>query len=79
MKICDLNSGLGQLSQAYGKLKEKLVATREVWTDDAFRQFDQQRLNEIPARLQRLTAAVNQLVEVLQRAERECGEPRDES
>lgn len=79
MKVCDLNSGLGQLSQAYAKLKERLVDTREVWTDDAFRQFDQQRLNEIPARLQRLTAAVNAFIEVIQEAERECGELRDES
>lgn len=79
MKIADLSSGLGQLSQAYGKLKERLVETREVWTDDAFRQFDQQRLNEIPTQLQRLTAAVNAFIEVIQDAERECGEPRDES
>jgi len=79
MRVCDLSSGLGQLSQAYAKLKDRLIETREVWTDDAFRQFDQQRLNEIPARLQRLTAAVNQLIEVASRAERECGEPRDES
>jgi uncharacterized protein YukE len=79
MKICDLHSGLGQLSQAYGKLKQRIAETREVWNDDAFRQFEQQRLSEIPARLQRLTAAVNAFVEVIQEAERECGEPRDES
>jgi hypothetical protein len=79
MRVCDLSSGLGQLSQAYGKLKERLVETREVWSDAAFEQFDRERLNEIPNRLQRLTAAVNQLIEVVDRAERECGEPRDES
>jgi hypothetical protein len=79
VRICDLNSGLGQLSQAYGKLRERLVETREVWTDDAFRKFDQQRLNEIPARLQVLAAAVNRLAEILGEAERECGEPRDDS
>lgn len=79
MRICDLNSGLGQLSQAYGKLKQRVVETREVWSDDAFRKFDQQRLNEIPARLQVLAAAVNRLAEILSDAERECGEPRDDS
>lgn len=79
MKICDLNSGLGQLSQAYAKVKERLVESREVWTDEAFHQFDRERLNEIPNRLQRLTAAVNAFIEVIQEAERECGEPRDES
>jgi len=79
MRICDLNSGLGQLSQAYGKLKERLVETREVWRDDAFRKFDQQRMNEIPSKLQVLAAAVNRLAEVLGEAERECGEPRDDS
>ncbi|WP_254510308.1 hypothetical protein [Anatilimnocola floriformis] len=79
MRVCDLNSGMGQLSQAYGKLRERLVETREVWKDAAFEQFDRDRLNEIPARLQRLTAAVNALIEVVDRAERECGEPRDES
>lgn len=79
MRMCDLNSGLGQLSQAYGKLKERLIETRDVWTDDAFRKFDQQRLNDIPGRLQVLAAAVNRLTEVLTEAERECGEPRDDS
>jgi len=79
MRVCDLNSGLGQLSQAYGKLRERLVETREVWKDAAFEQFDRERLNEIPARLQRLTAAVNLLIEMVDRAERECGEPREEA
>ena len=79
MRVCDLNSGLGQLSQAYSKLRDRLVETREVWKDAAFEQFDRERLNEIPARLQRLTSAVNALIEVVDRAERECGEPRDES
>jgi hypothetical protein len=79
MKICDLNSGMGQLSQAYAKLKDRVEETREVWSDDAFRQFDRQRLNEIPARLQMMAAAVNRLTEVLIAAERECGEPRDDN
>lgn len=78
MRVCDLNSGLGQLGQAYAKLKLRLAETREVWTDQAFAQFEKERLNEIPTRLQRLTAAVNQLIEVVDRAERECGEPRDD-
>jgi hypothetical protein len=78
MRVCDLNSGLGQLGQAYAKLKLRLTETREVWTDAAFEQFDKQRLNEIPNKLQRLTAAVNQLIEIVDRAERECGEPRDD-
>jgi hypothetical protein len=78
MRVCDLNSGLGQLGQAYAKLKLRLAETREVWTDAAFEQFDKQRLNEIPNKLQRLTAAVNQLIEIVDRAERECGEPRDD-
>ncbi|WP_425617937.1 hypothetical protein NA78x_001627 [Anatilimnocola sp. NA78] len=77
MRICDLSSGIGQVSQAYAKLKERSNETREVWNDDAFRQFDQQRLNEIPARLQQLAAAVNRLTEILIEAERECGEPSE--
>lgn len=79
MKICDLNSGMGQLSQAYAKLKDRVTETRDVWADEAFRQFDRQRLNEIPARLQMMTAAVNRLHDILVAAERECGEPRDTS
>jgi len=77
MRICDLSSGMGQVSQAYAKLKERATETGEVWTDDAFRQSDQQRLNEIPARLQQLGAAVNRLTELLIEAERECGEPNE--
>ncbi|QDU30952.1 hypothetical protein ETAA8_61050 [Anatilimnocola aggregata] len=79
MRICDLNSGMGQISQGYAKLKERMVETSEVWTDDAYRQFDQQRLNEIPSRLQQLAAAVNRLTEILIEAERECGEPSERS
>jgi hypothetical protein len=72
MKVCDLNSGLGQLSHAFSRLKDRLAETKSDWNDGARRQFEQNHLSEIPARMQLLIAAVQRLSEVLEKAERDC-------
>lgn len=72
MKTCDLNSGLGQLNHAFSQLKDRLAETRSVWDDQTRKQFEAEYLNEVPARLQQLVAAVQRLGEVLEKAERDC-------
>jgi len=72
VRICDLNSGLGQLSHAFSQLKDRLAETKSSWDDGTRRQFEQNHLNEIPARMQLLVAAVQRLSEVLEKAERDC-------
>jgi hypothetical protein len=72
LRICDLNSGLGQLSQAFSQLKDRLASTRSQWDDATRKQFEQTHLNEVPARMQLLVAAVQRLSDVLEKAEKDC-------
>ncbi len=72
MKICDLNTGMGRLNQAFAHLKEKWAEAKTHWHDEASRQFEEQHLRPIPTQLQLTVAAVNRLAEVLEKAEREC-------
>lgn len=72
MRICDLNSGLGQLSHAFSQLKDRLADTKSQWDDASRRQFEENHINEIPARMQLLLAGVQRLAEVLEKAEKDC-------
>ena len=76
MKICDLNTGLGQLAHAHAKLSERLADVKDQWNDEALRQFEKEHLAEMPPRLQQLVSAVQHLTELLEHAERDCEEPR---
>ena len=71
MKICDLHTGLGQLSHAFGELRDRWNETKDVWRDDVRRQFEQNHLQPIPPRLQLLVAAVQRLTDTLEKAEQE--------
>lgn len=78
MRICDLSTGVGQLSHALASLKESWLETKATWNDDVRRQFEEKHLNEIPAQIQQVVLAVQRLSETVQRAERECGDhPED--
>jgi len=72
--LCDLQTGLGQLAQAQTHLRERWAEAKQHWHDQASRQFEEEHLREIPARLQLLVAAVQRLSAVLAEAEQECGE-----
>jgi len=74
VKICDLQTGLGQLAQAHAQLRERWHETQEQWRDQGRQQFEETHLSEIPARLQLLLAAAQRLSGVLEQAERECGD-----
>jgi hypothetical protein len=76
MTICDLNTGLSQLTHAFSELRERWTETRQHWHDATSRQFEEQHLGEIPARLELMVAAVQRLAAVLEKAEQEC---QDES
>lgn len=71
MRVCDLNTGLGQLTEAFSHLKERLAETKTHWNDETSRQFQQAHLEPILPRLQLTVAAVQHLSEVLARAEKE--------
>lgn len=71
MKVCDLNTGLGQLSQAMSHLKDRWAEAKTHWQDEASRQFEKQYLAELPMRMQHLVQAAQRLATVLEAAERE--------
>lgn len=72
MRICDLHTGLGQLSQALADLNDEWVASAAHWKDDVRRQFEETHLQPLPTHLQRLSAAVQRLAEAIEKAERDC-------
>lgn len=79
MRFCDLNTGLGALSQAVSQLKQRLAETRAHWNDDTSRQFQQTYLDPILPRMQLTVAAIQRLTEVLSKAEKELDDRAGES
>ena len=77
MRICDLNSGVAQLTQALADLKDRWTESKEHWNDDVRRQFEQTHLAEIPTRLTQLLSAAQRLAEVLDKAGKDCGDQEE--
>jgi hypothetical protein len=74
MKTCDLASGVGRMKQATKILREQWLLTREVWTDETARKFEEQYLQPLLPQMQLTLAAVNRFAEVMEKAEKECGD-----
>jgi hypothetical protein len=74
MRICDLNSGVGQLTQAFSDLKDRWSEAKSHWNDDVRKQFEATHLAEIPTRLTQLLGAAQRLAEVLDKAAKDCGD-----
>jgi len=79
MRVCDLNTGMGRVAQAFSKLKEDWAMVGEHWHDDSSRQFEKTHLQPIPPKLQQLISSVQRLASVLEAAERECGDNPEDS
>jgi uncharacterized protein YukE len=77
MRVCDLNSGVGQLTQAYSDLKDRWIEAKATWNDETSQAFQSEHLAELPDRLQQLLAAAQRLSSVVEKAEQECGEARE--
>ena len=77
MKICDLQSGLGQLTQAVSQLNARWGELKPQWQDDTGREFEAQYLLEIPGHLKMLMNAASRLAESLDKVARECDEPTE--
>ena len=78
MRVCDLNTGLGQLAQAMSHLKDRWAEAKTHWQDEASRQFEKQYLAELPMRMQHVLQAAHRLAAVLEAAERELDDRSDE-
>lgn len=72
MRICDLNSGMGQLGQALADLKHRWAETKTQWNDAASKQFEKAHLLELPQHLQQVVGAAQRLTEIIEKAQREC-------
>jgi hypothetical protein len=74
MRICDLGTGVGQLSHALSDLKERWLEAKASWNDDVRRQFEEKYLSEIPTQLQQVILAAQRLSDTVQRAEKDLGD-----
>jgi len=71
MHVADLQSGLGQLTQAFANLSDEWKLAAEHWNDDARRKFEEACLAPLPARLKLLVAAASSLQAAIAAAEKE--------
>ena len=74
MRVCDLNTGLGQLSHAATELRERWLAVNALWNDETAKAFEETHLRPIPVHLQQLFTAAQVLAEVVEQAEQELGD-----
>jgi hypothetical protein len=77
MPVADLQSGLGQLTQAFARLSDEWQLACEHWNDDTRRKFQEACLDPLPPRLKLLVAAANELQAAILAAERELGDVPD--
>ncbi len=72
MSICDLRSGTGRLHKATRELAEKWAETREHWNDKTRHDFEERHLQPISPAVRLLMAHANELIGLLNKAEKEC-------
>jgi hypothetical protein len=75
MRICDLITPATRLQKATKRLQDAWRQTNESWNDPVSEEFQAKFLDPIIPQMQLALAAIHQLTEVLDRAERDC---RDE-
>ena len=76
MRHCDLVSGLGRLKHAAAELREQWLAAKAHWTDQVSRDFEKNHLQQLPGQITLAVAAVQQLAELLEQAERDLEDPQ---
>lgn len=72
MRIADLTSGAAQLRDGLEKLEEHWSDVRERWDDASSRNVEENHLRPLAKEVASALVVVQQLAEVLSRAEREC-------
>ncbi len=71
MRCCDLNTGLARIQRASGKLKERWLEVKAHWNDAACRRFEKEFLQPLPSEITLVAAAVYQLRDLVEQAEKE--------
>jgi hypothetical protein len=73
MKIADLNTGAGQLRDAFETLRQAWSDTRTYWNDANSLNFEERHLRPLASDLASAFPAIDQLASILNQAGRECG------
>ena len=74
MKEWDLNAAAGKIELALKTLRTTLAAVESQWTDQARRQFQETHLTAVEPNVRSMLDAINQLNDVLNAAQRQCGD-----
>ena len=74
MRLWDLTSGAAKLELALKTLQTKTADIGEAWGDDAYVRFLETYIEPIQPRMKTMIDAIHRLSEVLNSAERQCGD-----
>ncbi len=73
MKEWDLHVPAGKIELALKTLRITLAAVESQWTDQARNQFHETHLSPVEPNVRSMLDAINELNDVLNAAERQCG------
>ncbi len=76
MRHCDLISGLGRLKHAAAEMRDAWRAAKSYWTDQVSRDFEKNHLQHLPTEITQAVAAVQELTDLLEQAEKELEDPQ---
>jgi len=76
VRHCDLISGLGRIKHAAAEMREAWLTAKSYWTDQVSRDFEKNHLQHLPAEIAQAVAAVQELADMLEQAERELEDPQ---
>ena len=76
MKNCDFQTGAGRLQRDTKKLKDKWMDTKTHWQDKTSAEFEQKYLAPLLLNLKLALAAVYELSDTMDEAQRELGDER---
>ncbi|MGW8255975.1 MAG: hypothetical protein ACWGMZ_00665 [Thermoguttaceae bacterium] len=73
MKNWDLTTGMKKMSLAMDSLQASALDTRQYWSDEVNRKFQETYLAPLEPKMRSLLDAIQRLDETLSSAERQCG------
>ncbi|MCA9211418.1 MAG: hypothetical protein KDA55_23830 [Planctomycetales bacterium] len=74
MAICDLSTSITRLQRATSDLREQWLTAKEHWNDATNDRFERDYLNPLAPPISGTLAALHGFAELLQQAEKECGD-----
>ena len=74
MRLWDLTAGAAKLELALQTLQTKAADIGEAWSDEAYARFLETYIEPIQPRMKTMIDAIHRLSEVLNSAERQCGD-----